>query len=126
MTSTAIEPGATLGVMGGGQLGRMFVHAAQRMGYFTAVLDPDATALLQTLLAEREGLERSGELIAGALSQLREKVINEDIHELQRQKRFARDSEKDDLLMAISRLNAERRALGGRRWNVGAESAQAD
>lgn len=34
-------PGATLGVMGGGQLARMFVHAAQRMGYFTAVLDPD-------------------------------------------------------------------------------------
>jgi 5-(carboxyamino)imidazole ribonucleotide synthase len=38
---TAIPPGATLGVMGGGQLGRMFVHAAQQMGYFTAVLDPD-------------------------------------------------------------------------------------
>lgn len=34
-------PGATLGVLGGGQLGRMFVHAAQQMGYFTAVLDPD-------------------------------------------------------------------------------------
>ena len=32
---------ATLGVMGGGQLGRMFVQAAQRMGYFTVVLDPD-------------------------------------------------------------------------------------
>ena len=47
---TAIFPGstdiagqpATLGVMGGGQLGRMFVQAAQRMGYFTAVLEPDA------------------------------------------------------------------------------------
>jgi 5-(carboxyamino)imidazole ribonucleotide synthase len=38
---TVILPGATLGVMGGGQLGRMFVHAAQRLGYFTAVLDPD-------------------------------------------------------------------------------------
>ncbi len=37
-----IAPGATLGVMGGGQLARMFVHAAQAMGYFTAVLDPDA------------------------------------------------------------------------------------
>jgi len=36
-----IAPGATLGVMGGGQLGRMFLHAAQQMGYFTAVLDPD-------------------------------------------------------------------------------------
>ena len=41
MSPAAILPGATLGVMGGGQLGRMFVHAAQRMGYFTAVLDPD-------------------------------------------------------------------------------------
>jgi len=41
MTGQVILPGATLGVMGGGQLGRMFVHAAQRMGYFTAVLDPD-------------------------------------------------------------------------------------
>ncbi len=35
-------PGATLGVMGGGQLGRMFVHAAQSLGYRTVVLDPDA------------------------------------------------------------------------------------
>ena len=42
--TAAILPGAgetTLGVVGGGQLGRMFVHAAQSMGYFTAVLDPD-------------------------------------------------------------------------------------
>ena len=41
MTTRFIAPGATLGVLGGGQLGRMFVHAAQRMGYRTAVLDPD-------------------------------------------------------------------------------------
>ena len=40
-SSRFIPPGATLGVMGGGQLGRMFVHAAQQLGYFTAVLDPD-------------------------------------------------------------------------------------
>jgi len=44
VTSRFIAPGATLGVMGGGQLGRMFVHAAQQMGYFTAVLDPDAAS----------------------------------------------------------------------------------
>ncbi|MBQ0930019.1 5-(carboxyamino)imidazole ribonucleotide synthase [Ideonella sp. 4Y16] len=41
---TTLLPGATLGVMGGGQLGRMFVHAAQAMGYRTAVLDPDAAS----------------------------------------------------------------------------------
>lgn len=32
----------TVGVMGGGQLGRMFVHAAQTLGCRTVVLDPDA------------------------------------------------------------------------------------
>jgi 5-(carboxyamino)imidazole ribonucleotide synthase len=41
MTGRFIAPGATLGVMGGGQLARMFVHAAQQMGYATAVLDAD-------------------------------------------------------------------------------------
>lgn len=40
---TALLPGtATLGVLGGGQLGRMFVHAAQALGYRCIVLDPDA------------------------------------------------------------------------------------
>ena len=42
--SAPLLPGATLGVLGGGQLGRMFVHAAQAMGYFTAVLDADPTS----------------------------------------------------------------------------------
>jgi len=44
MTTGFVAPGATLGVMGGGQLGRMFVHAAQQMGYATVVLDPDAAS----------------------------------------------------------------------------------
>lgn len=36
------NPPAWLGVMGGGQLGRMFAHAAQAMGYKVAVLEPSA------------------------------------------------------------------------------------
>ena len=35
-----IAPGACLGLLGGGQLGRMFAMAAQSMGYRVAVLDP--------------------------------------------------------------------------------------
>ncbi len=44
--SEAILPGeaVTLGVLGGGQLGRMFVHAAQTLGYATVVLDPDESS----------------------------------------------------------------------------------
>lgn len=59
-------PGATLGVIGGGQLGRMFVHAAQAMGYFTAVLDADKDSPaglvshhhIQTAYEDPEGLAR--------------------------------------------------------------------
>jgi 5-(carboxyamino)imidazole ribonucleotide synthase len=36
-----ILPGATLGVVGGGQLGRMFTLQARTMGYAVVVLDPD-------------------------------------------------------------------------------------
>jgi len=38
----AAHPPTWLGVMGGGQLGRMFVHAAQAMGFKVAVLEPIA------------------------------------------------------------------------------------
>lgn len=42
MTRTApILPGATLGILGGGQLGRMTALAARAMGYRVHVLDPD-------------------------------------------------------------------------------------
>ncbi len=41
MTAKQILPGATLGVLGGGQLGRMFCVAARTMGYRVVVLDPD-------------------------------------------------------------------------------------
>ena len=54
----------TLGVLGGGQLGRMFVHAAQAMGFRTVVLDPDAFSPagqiahhhIETDYADAEGL----------------------------------------------------------------------
>ena len=39
--TSPILPPATLGMLGGGQLGRFFVVAAHEMGYKVAVLDPD-------------------------------------------------------------------------------------
>ncbi|QEY26857.1 5-(carboxyamino)imidazole ribonucleotide synthase [Neisseria zalophi] len=43
-TSQPILPPAMLGVLGGGQLGRMFVVAAKTMGYQVTVLDPNPDA----------------------------------------------------------------------------------
>ncbi|HEY9870562.1 MAG TPA: 5-(carboxyamino)imidazole ribonucleotide synthase [Candidatus Obscuribacterales bacterium] len=39
--AAAIMPGATLGVLGGGQLARMFAMAARRLGYEVVVFAPD-------------------------------------------------------------------------------------
>ncbi len=37
----ALPPGSTIGILGGGQLGRMLAIAARAMGYRIAILDPD-------------------------------------------------------------------------------------
>jgi 5-(carboxyamino)imidazole ribonucleotide synthase len=42
ITAAPLVPGAWLGLLGGGQLGRMFAHAAQRLGYRVLVLAPDS------------------------------------------------------------------------------------
>lgn len=42
--SSVIAPGAWLGLLGGGQLGRMFCMAAQSLGYKVVVLDPGAAS----------------------------------------------------------------------------------
>jgi len=44
MTNTMILPGATIGMLGGGQLGRMFTTSAQTLGYNVIVLDPDTNS----------------------------------------------------------------------------------
>jgi 5-(carboxyamino)imidazole ribonucleotide synthase len=59
-----ILPGATLGLLGGGQLGRMFTVAARTLGYRVTVLDPDplspaaefATGHLNTAYTDRKSL----------------------------------------------------------------------
>ena len=40
----SILPGGTIGVFGGGQLGRMFCHAAQRLGYQVVVFTDEANS----------------------------------------------------------------------------------
>lgn len=42
--SAPVPPGAWLGLLGGGQLGRMFCMAAQSMGYRVAVVDPGTSS----------------------------------------------------------------------------------
>jgi 5-(carboxyamino)imidazole ribonucleotide synthase len=85
----SLLPGATLGVMGGGQLGRMFVHAAQAMGYATAVLDPDPASPaglvshhhVQADYLDAVGLDRFAE-VADAITTEFENVPAEALRQL--------------------------------------------
>ena len=65
-----VAPGAMLGVLGGGQLGRMFVHAAQQLGYRTIVLDPDPASPAGLVAHEHV---RADYLDAAALDRLAER-----------------------------------------------------
>jgi 5-(carboxyamino)imidazole ribonucleotide synthase len=72
-----ILPGATLGVLGGGQLGRMFTLAAHSMGYRVAVLDPDphspaglvASQHIQTGYTDHAGLQMLGDECAAVTTE---------------------------------------------------------
>ncbi|NQY51927.1 MAG: 5-(carboxyamino)imidazole ribonucleotide synthase [Piscirickettsiaceae bacterium] len=62
-----ILPGATLGLLSGGQLGRMFTTAAQTMGYRVVVLDPDINSPAGIIADQHICAEYSNEI---ALKQL--------------------------------------------------------
>lgn len=70
-------PATWLGVMGGGQLGRMFAHAAQSMGFKVAVLEADADCpagqvadrLLQAPYDDAKALAELGGLCAAVTTE---------------------------------------------------------
>ena len=49
---TALKPGSVIGILGGGQLGRMLAMAAARFGYKTIIFDPDANAPASQVASE--------------------------------------------------------------------------
>ncbi|MGI9455427.1 MAG: 5-(carboxyamino)imidazole ribonucleotide synthase, partial [Aeoliella sp.] len=51
--STPLPPGSTLGVFGGGQLGRMFAQAADKLGYRVHVFAPEADCPAAQVAAEQ-------------------------------------------------------------------------
>ena len=72
-----IFPDAMLGMLGGGQLGRMFTLAAHSMGYRVTVLDPDpaspagmiADVHLRAAYQDREALERVADSCAAVTTE---------------------------------------------------------
>lgn len=65
-----LSPGATIGILGGGQLGRMLAMAAARFGYRTVILEPGSTCPAAQVAnehiaadyADRRALDRLAEI----------------------------------------------------------------
>jgi 5-(carboxyamino)imidazole ribonucleotide synthase len=69
-SAKAILPGATVGVLGSGQLGRMFAIAARQMGYRVHTFSPDSDTPTgqvadREIVAEYDDLDRVREFAAG-------------------------------------------------------------
>ena len=100
MARFPLPPGSTIGVLGGGQLGRMFAHAAQRSGYRVAVLDPDEASPAGTIAHEQvrtayldpAGLARLAE-VSAALTTEFENVPAEALATLARSRLVAPSAE---------------------------------
>jgi 5-(carboxyamino)imidazole ribonucleotide synthase len=66
-----------LGILGGGQLGRMFAHAAQAMGYQVAVLEPEAACPAAQVAEHHVQLAYDDEQGLALLSRLAPRVTTE-------------------------------------------------
>jgi len=55
MTGNVIPPGSTIGILGGGQLGRMTAMAAARLGYRSLSYSPEADAIAGQVAPHRQG-----------------------------------------------------------------------
>ena len=92
MSTQPVKPGATLGVLGGGQLARMWSHAAQSLGYRTAVLDPDPDSPaglvshthIQTAYLDPHGLAQMASVCAAVSTEF-ENVPADALAQLQQQ-----------------------------------------
>jgi 5-(carboxyamino)imidazole ribonucleotide synthase len=95
-----ILPGATLGILGGGQLGRMFTLAARTMGYRVMVLDPDplspagqmADVHVQADYTDHGALKKMAEACAAVTTEF-ENVPAASLVELSRYTRVAPNAE---------------------------------
>ncbi|AVQ32698.1 5-(carboxyamino)imidazole ribonucleotide synthase [Staphylococcus muscae] len=70
MTFNKLKIGQTIGIIGGGQLGKMMAQSAQKMGFRVVVLDPDETCpcqyvahqFIHAAYDDMEALERLGQM----------------------------------------------------------------
>jgi len=70
MTAKIIPPGSTIGILGGGQLGRMTAMAGARLGYRTLVYSPEFDAISGQVAGHVQGAYEDDEALARFAAQV--------------------------------------------------------
>lgn len=117
MRDAALSPSCWLGLLGGGQLGRMFCMAAQSLGYRVAVLDPGsespAASVADLHIAadylDRAGLDRLAQLCSAVTTEF-ENVPAQSLRILSQNTRVSPAA--DSVAVAQDR-SAEKRFIAG-------------
>ena len=109
-----VLPGAVLGVVGGGQLGRMFAQAAQRMGYRVHVLTDDLQGPAQVADRVVEGSWQDEEKLCGfaaGVDALSFESENVSAEALESAAAFTRIRPSPDVLRITQNRNREKSTL---------------
>ena len=102
-----ILPGATLGMLGGGQLGRMFAFRAHEMGYRVVVLEPDARSPAGAVADEHIVARYDDEDALKELGAERLGPAMSSLPELTEQAKAAGQILSDEVLVRLKQINEE-------------------
>jgi DNA primase len=86
------------------------------IGEIAGSFDEEAIGVLEELMAERGGLDRSNEIVDGSLGALESRRLDERLAEIDREMPLATTDEKDDLIREKEQLRRELQALGRPRY----------
>lgn len=115
LSRKVILPGATIGIIGGGQLGRMMALAAKAMGYRIAVLDPNPDSPCgqvadEKMIAPYESVEAIGKL-AECSDVITYEFENIDVQALEAASKISWVPQGTELLKVARDRSAEKKAI---------------
>jgi len=121
---TAILPGATLGILGGGQLGRMTALAARELGFGVVVLDPDpdcaARGVADRVVTGSFDDPVAADELARGVSVVTYEIEKIGLESLAAVQRHAPLRPRPEILAVVQDRAAQKRWLGAHGFPVGA------
>ena len=111
MTQFPLAPGSTIGILGGGQLGRMLALAAARLGFDVAILDPEpdcpAARVARTAIAAAYDDDAALKALADVSDVITFEFENVPAHAIERLRELGAETAPNARALAIAQDRVE-------------------